>query len=36
MLISNTKYVCNLNIIQFSITKISYLSINLSEVLNNG
>lgn len=31
MLISNTKYVGNLNITRFSITKISYLSINLNE-----
>ncbi len=32
MLISNTKYVCNLNIIRFSITKTSDLSISLNEV----
>lgn len=32
VLISNTKYMCNLNIIQFSITKTNILSISLSEV----
>lgn len=33
MLITNTKYKCNLKFVQFSITKNSDLSINLSEVL---
>ena len=33
MPISNTKLMCNVMFTQFSITKTSYLSINLSEVL---
>lgn len=33
MLISNTKYACNFRLTQFSITKISYLAISLSEEL---
>lgn len=32
MSISNTKLMCNLIFTRFSITKTSYLSINLSEV----